>query len=227
MPSPCHKIHYDSLPYDPDKRPCHICKKPVYDFRDKNEAYLNKIWKMHQGDFCGAFRHNQFTSTLTIRKEFISLGNFRNVVAGFILSCWSLVSMAQDNSNAAKPHSEVLTTDNTKESSDSTFMIMTKQCITCEDEVRIDLYINHVYFRGYRVNDSTIISLPSTIKPTDTITVEAKDVWNNGWSKSVDKVEKVEFKFGDRKYIELKGKSYNVIRFSYKRDWIGCPSNFW
>jgi hypothetical protein len=58
IPKPCH-IHYDSLPFDSIKRPCDICVKPVYDFRDKDEAYFNKIWKQHNGDFCGAFKNDQ------------------------------------------------------------------------------------------------------------------------------------------------------------------------
>ncbi|MDF2457562.1 MAG: hypothetical protein K0R51_3555, partial [Cytophagaceae bacterium] len=55
MPEPCTKIHYDDLPYDPDKRPCHLCQKPVYDFRDKDEIFLQKIWQENKGDFCGTF----------------------------------------------------------------------------------------------------------------------------------------------------------------------------
>ena len=53
IPKPC-SVNYDSLPYNEVKRFCGSCEKHVYDFRGKDETYLNKIL-LHEPDTCGIF----------------------------------------------------------------------------------------------------------------------------------------------------------------------------
>jgi hypothetical protein len=57
IPKPC-SVNYDALPGDEMKRLCSDCKEHVYDFRGKNEAYLNKVFNTH-GKVCGVYYEDQ------------------------------------------------------------------------------------------------------------------------------------------------------------------------
>lgn len=53
IPKPC-CVDYDSLPGDEVKRFCGSCKKQVYDFRGKDETYLNEVF-LNTGKVCGIY----------------------------------------------------------------------------------------------------------------------------------------------------------------------------
>jgi hypothetical protein len=60
IPKPC-SVAYDSLPGDETKRFCDSCEKHVYDFRGKDENYLNEIFRS-TGKVCGIYYQDQITS---------------------------------------------------------------------------------------------------------------------------------------------------------------------
>jgi hypothetical protein len=57
IPKPC-SVDYDSLTGDEVKRFCGSCEKYVYDFRGKNETYLNQVSK-DEGKVCGVYYEDQ------------------------------------------------------------------------------------------------------------------------------------------------------------------------
>ena len=59
IPNPC-SVDYDSLPYDEVKRFCGSCEKHVYDFRGKDEAYLNEVFRQ-TGKVCGIYYEDQIS----------------------------------------------------------------------------------------------------------------------------------------------------------------------
>jgi hypothetical protein len=66
IPKPC-SVDYDLLPGDEVKRFCNSCEKHVYDFRGKNEAYLNEIYQT-TGKVCGIYYEDQIQAT-TLKKQ--------------------------------------------------------------------------------------------------------------------------------------------------------------
>ena len=222
IPDPCH-IHYESLPYDSVKRPCDICVKPVYDFRDKDEAYFTKIWKKHNGDFCGAFTHDQFQKSYRDSNALFSFKNIKSRVMTLLFGLWSITTKAQDDSLSIKPQVELNPIDSIKENGPS-LMTMTKDCKSCRDEFSITISINNVPYKDLYIKDSTIINFPSTIKPTDVITIEKRiSKRPRGWTNRVFKVKKIEFQFGDRDVVKVKATKTKRLRLIYKRSFVGCP----
>ena len=59
IPKPC-SVAYDSLPGNEVKRFCDSCQKHVYDFRGKDEAYLNEIFRL-TGKVCGIYYEDQIS----------------------------------------------------------------------------------------------------------------------------------------------------------------------
>ncbi|MFN3406055.1 MAG: hypothetical protein ACK40G_18315 [Cytophagaceae bacterium] len=223
IPGPC-QIHYDSLPYHPEKRPCDSCRKPVYDFRNKDEEYFNKIWKKHNGDLCGAFTYDQFSKKDHPNSKLFTLKSFRTTVFGFVLGFWTMVSKANNDNQINPEKIELNPIDSSNRIISKPFTVMTKDCKTCIDEFEIQLLINGTLYNTYRVKDSSVIVLPSTVKPTDLVTIEGKKrVSRKGWTNVVTKVKRIQFRFEDRNIVEVKATRKTKLRIIYKRDWIGCP----
>lgn len=222
VPAPC-QIHYDSLPYDPDKRPCDVCQKPVYDFRDKDEKFFNKIWKQHKGDLCGAFRHEQFKTVDTTPPVF-SLARLRGAILSVMFGLWTFISKAQEYEVDTIKTEFVPMDPNIGQT--PYFSVIMDACKKCTYESSVCILINGVpYGNGpHPVQDYTVITLPATIKPTDIITIkETKKVAHRGWTNIVTKVYAQSFQFGDKEVVEIKVTRTKRLRIHYKRDWIGCP----
>jgi hypothetical protein len=223
IPSPC-SIRYDSLPYDPEKRPCTTCQKPVYDFRNKDEAYFNRIWKKHKGDFCGAFRHDQFSSPALTEEKIFSLRKLRSSIAALLLGLWTTFTKANDHVSAQKPGTELWPGDSTVKDQKQSFTVMTKECKNCKDVTTFNLYINKKYYKTYyMVNDSTDIVLPDSIGQQDLITLKYRRTSNRGFKKVINKVKTVSFRLGNREVVEIKATKRQRIRLIPKHERVGCP----
>ncbi|WP_299250577.1 hypothetical protein [uncultured Cytophaga sp.] len=90
IPKPC-SVDYDALPGNELTRFCGSCEKHVYDFRGKDEAFLNEIYKSH-GNVCGVFlmkqikdsiNPNKHTYIKSILTKFISLLLFLKTTSSF------------------------------------------------------------------------------------------------------------------------------------------------
>ena len=65
IPKPC-SVVYDELPGDEIKRFCGSCEKHVYDFRGKDESYLNTIFNQ-TGNVCGIYDKHKINSSYTCK----------------------------------------------------------------------------------------------------------------------------------------------------------------
>ena len=61
IPKPC-SVDYDSLPGNHVKRFCGSCEKHVYDFRGKDEAYLNEVFRK-TGKLCGIYDKDKINTS--------------------------------------------------------------------------------------------------------------------------------------------------------------------
>lgn len=69
IPKPC-SVDYDSLSGDEVKRFCGSCEKHVYDFRGKDEVYLNQTFKDY-GKVCGVYYEDQIQkNSLQVNRPF-------------------------------------------------------------------------------------------------------------------------------------------------------------
>jgi len=57
IPKPC-SVDYDSLSGNEVNRFCGSCEKHVYDFRGKDEGYLNEVYQI-TGKVCGIYYEDQ------------------------------------------------------------------------------------------------------------------------------------------------------------------------
>ena len=224
IPEPCIKIHYEWLPYDSTKRYCSFCEKPVYDFRNKDEKFLNEIWKKHNGNFCGAFRNDQFEKKSAPKPLIQTISTSKTSIFKFLFFFWSFVSKAQVENNTIPVNKELNIIDTTSNTRNKFFMVLTDDCTNCLDQYHIEVYINHKFYNRFLINDSTNIILPSSIKDTDTVTINEIYVKKRiGWKNKITKRKKIEFKFGEKNIISIKTTRKFRIRLIYKRDSIGCP----
>ena len=221
IPDPC-QIDFNSLPFDSEKRPCSTCKKPVYDFRNKDEKYFNEIWQKYNGDFCGAFKYDQFDQLPIKTNSVWSIDQFKTSIFGFLLGFWSIMTKAEIPNS--KKHQTIELTPSDSTSNKNNITIQTKECKNCIDEFYVTVSVNNNLYGNFKVNDSTIINFPDTLKPTDIIKIEQKKrIKHYGFIEKVRKMKTVQFKFGDRSLVELKATNSSRLTLIYRRSWIGCP----
>ena len=65
IPKPC-SVDYDALPGNEVKRFCGSCEKHVYDFRGKDEAYLNEVYQQ-TGKLCGIYDKDKINTSYRFR----------------------------------------------------------------------------------------------------------------------------------------------------------------
>lgn len=219
MPEPCQKIHYDDLPYDSIKRPCHLCQKPVYDFRDKDEKFLAEVWKKHQGDFCGAFTYDQFEKHYPSPVSILT--KLKAAVIAYVVTFLSFSSRGQTNEDSLTYKPEIVhVTDTT----DNSFQVFSKKGWRKRDSGRINIKINNVYYNSIGVQDSDVVFLPAHVRRGDLITIEeSRTTLNKGFYKQIKKTKKVEFVFGEKNEVEVQFLRKRRLRIIYRRDFIGCP----
>ena len=165
---PCY-IDFNKLPYDEISRNCNKCERQVYDFRNKDEKYFNKIWKQNHENICGIFKYNQFNKTNSTKpNSFIKKVATR--LTGFVLLTFTTLKAYTQTDKQIS-----IKIENTKGNITHT---------------TLSLYINNNHIEYFIVNDSsfTTIILPDSVKPTDLITVKKEKYKNNdGWSKTIIK----------------------------------------
>src|SRR6478752_4405292 len=101
IPEPCHQFDYDAQPSRTDHKSCHLCHKKVYDFRVKDEAYFNELWKEHKGDLCGVFYKEQVGNNESGGFSSFFLKRFKSSFLSMFFGVWTFVSKGQETS--AKP----------------------------------------------------------------------------------------------------------------------------
>jgi hypothetical protein len=223
MPEPCTKIHYDDLPYDPDKRPCHLCQKPVYDFRDKDEIFLQKIWQENKGDFCGTFRYHQFTEQ---KANPVSVSFFQRVKIYWASACLYFLSQVFNPSRAQEPASTAATEQYVSPKDSGSIRLHTKKGENFVSHTSVDVLINGVEYNSYFIKDDTVeVKLPASLKPTDEIRIERiVKKRRRGWTTTVVKSKAIVFQFGSRELVEIAVTRKKRLNLIYQREWVGCPA---
>ncbi|MBC7487769.1 MAG: hypothetical protein H7282_13565 [Cytophagaceae bacterium] len=222
IPEPCTKIHYDDLPYDPDKRPCHLCQKPVYDFRDKDEFFLQKVWQENKGDFCGTFRYHQFTERT---QKPIVASFFQRAKIYWASACLYLFSQLFNPSKAQESSAKAATEQYVTPTDSSSIQLHAKKGKKLATFISVEIFINEVKYNSYYIRSDTIeVKLPSSVKPTDEIKIERKVIKRHqGWTTTVIKNKAIVFKFGSRELVEIRVTRRKRLNLIYKRDRMGCP----
>lgn len=208
IPEPCHQFDYDAVPSGADHKSCHLCHKKVYDFRNKDEAYFNKLWKEHKGDLCGVFYKGQVGNNESGGFSSVFLKRFKNSLLSMFFGVWTFVSKGQEAT--VKPNVELSPADSNVQNANRGFKIVSEREGRI-DTYAVDIYINKVFFDTYYIGEDTFIRLPDSLKDRDVITIKRKkevSSYRRG-PQYVTKVKRVRFRLGTNKSI--------VVRVSKKR----------
>lgn len=173
IPKPC-SVDYDSLPGTDVKRFCGSCLKDVYDFREKDEVYLNEFFHS-TGKVCGLYYQDQIQKPrlqtqrpiyYMFATKIISLGLFIKTLLG------------THDTNAA-----IINTNKTIQTIDDTSKVKTiyrgKYNRHAIFTVNINIYINNSLQESYSLLNSQTIWLPDSIKQIDQIKLIVSKIRHN------------------------------------------------
>lgn len=241
IPKPC-SVDYDTLPGDKIKRFCGSCEKHVYDFRGKDEAYLNEIFQA-TGKVCGIYYKDQIqTSGAKTNCSFYSSVTTKLIGIGLFFK--TIFTTHDTNAAIIKTHQTI------QKSTDSTRI---KTVYKGHDnkkssyEAEIKVYVNNTFKEYLTLQYQNNIYLSDSINPTDEIKLIVTTIRYNvpsstrktnskkykpfkGQYTTEDKKE-YHFNFSDSEKITIKINFHRIIHlFLRKRHPITglvCPSNFW
>jgi hypothetical protein len=207
IPKPC-SVDYDSLPYDEVKRFCGSCKKHVYDFRGKDEAYFNSIYQLH-GKVCGVFYENQIQIGPRLSKQSF-YQTFLLRLFGLGLFFKSITSIAQNTEDRINPP-----TQQHSSNTDSTG-IKTRFIHKPSDysHYSITIYVGgKLYKTDVSVTDGYIYLPESTDDNQEIkVIVEKTEKYSRGRKIYSVKPKEYVFRFDDADKI--------VVKITYKKDFI-------
>ena len=226
IPKPC-SVDYDALPGDAVKRFCGSCEKQVYDFRGKDESYLNEVWQK-TGHVCGVYYEDQirrYARQQQPQRRFYHVFMSRIIAAGLMLKTFFYTY----NTQASLPHYE-----------------QTEQQSVCNDTVKvwyrgnpaayyvnIDLYIDDVFIKSYTMLKQEQIYLPDTIQPEQKIKIIASITRYNSRTsdKKILRRKRYNFKFKHLDNVTVRINYNKKITFIRKRRrtimGLYTPSDFW
>ena len=163
---PC-SVDYDPLPGNETKRFCGSCEKHVYDFRGKDEAYLNEVYQS-AGKVCGIYYEEQIKRpSFKIQRSFYRTLLTKIIGIGLLIK--TVISSYEAEAATLSPYQI------SQASEDSVGVkVKFKDRPTVSSYYNISIYINDTLYK-YHINaDKGFIYLPDTIKDTDKIKVIVK-----------------------------------------------------
>jgi hypothetical protein len=163
IPKPC-SVDYDALPGNDIKRFCGNCEKHVYDFRGKDEAYLNEVFRS-TGKVCGVYYEDQIQRA-SLKKQ----RPFYYVIATKVISIALFLKtlFASYNTHAT----QTLTHPISLTSSDSTSVeVKFKNHPYLPANYKVRIFINNKIYKSDISPDKGFLYLPDTIQPNDEIKV--------------------------------------------------------
>jgi len=222
IPKPC-SVDYDSLPYDEVKRFCGSCEKHVYDFRGKDEAYLNGVFQQ-TGKACGVYYEDQIQKpSLKTQRPFyyafvtkaISLGLFLKTLLNTHDTSASIIEIPQT----------------TQQAMDSTIVKVAfkNRPYNYSDHYVVSLFINNILYKSKINANDGFIFLPDTIQTTDKIKVVVKHTKFKSGRIEVYSVRNKKYNFtlenSDDILVEINfNKHFSIKR---RRRLAGVPYGFW
>ena len=213
IPKPC-SVDYDSLPYNEVKRFCGSCEKHVYDFRGKDEAYLNDVFT-NSPNACGIFYLDE-VSALKINPDKKYINSFLLKFISIVFFIKSFLSV-QDSKAAQSPTPE--TVQQITDPDSSGIQIQYKSRVS-RSRAKMDIYVNDSLYKKSAYEKNGLIFLPDSIKPDDIIKVKILK------SESF-KAKTYKFTYSNTSNIIITIKGKDPIRLFKRRHISGCPSNFW
>jgi len=162
IPKPC-SADYESLPGDEVKRFCGSCKNHVYDFRGKDEVYLNEIFRT-TGKVCGIYYEDQIqrpalkkqsTFYYSIATKFLSIALFLKTM----LSTYDIKAFVITQQTTQTP----IDTSGVK--------IKYKEKNVRHTNHQIKVYVNDRLYQYELSERDSILYLPDSIQANDKIKI--------------------------------------------------------
>ncbi len=213
IPKPC-SVEYDLLHGDATKRFCGSCEKHVYDFRGKDDSYFSNIFLKNK-KICGIFYEDQ----LSAKKS-----NSKNpIYASLVVKITSLILFVKSFfiSHETKATDYYLPEASQIIISDSVGVQILYKKVSSRTRHHIDIYVNNEFIKTYYYPRNGFIYLPDSLKPDDKIKV--KVIAN----KANIKTKTYRFKYSKSATFIIKITKKRELRLSKRRNYVGCPANFW
>ncbi|WP_018342933.1 hypothetical protein [Cytophaga aurantiaca] len=203
IPKPC-SVEYDSLQGDETKRFCGNCKEYVYDFRGKNEAYLNQVTET-QGKVCGIYYEDQIRQpSLRIKRPFYFAIATKIVSIGLFIKTFFSTHTA-DASTTYTPSIHF-------EQQDTIAVIKAefKNKPKKHNSYTISIFINNVlYKKNVSVYDGYLY-MPDTTSPDDSIKIIV-------YKKKASRYSNVSYSIKPKEYLfTFKESDKIVVEIDYK-----------
>lgn len=204
IPNPC-SVDYDSLPYDEVKRFCGSCKKHVYDFRGKNEAYLNEVFRQ-TGKVCGIYYEDQIQKpSLKIQRPFYYAFVTKVISIGLLLKILFTSNNTQALTHKNYPIVQITNDSTGIEVKDKNKRNRKRHPYT------LTIFINKKLYRSDIYDEGSFIYLPDSIKPEDKIKVIVKrDGSGRKWTNEIVKNKVYNFRYMNAQEI--------LIKITYKKE---------
>jgi hypothetical protein len=222
IPKPC-SVEYDMLPGDNTKRFCGSCEKYVYDFRGKNQTYLNDIFTAN-GNVCGIYYEDQ------IQKPFLKIQHpFYYSLSSKFLSLLLLIKtlFSGQDTQAASPFVHVTE----QISSDSgSIRVVFKNRTSVSHKYELTIFINNILYKHNIDAHERFIFLPDNIQPDDHILVivfKTKNTHFSSGRKYKTHRKKYRFVYKDTPEIIININNRKQVRIFRRRRTAGVPGNFW
>ena len=165
IPKPC-SVDYDALPGDDVKRYCNSCKKQVYDFRGKDETYLNDVFQ-NTGKVCGIYYEDQIQKpSLKIQRPF-----YYALVAKFIgVGLFLKTNLSTQHAAASTDYN---TPSNQHQQIDSSAAIKVhfKNRPKVRNSYSISIFINDALYKNKVSVYDGYLYMPDTTSASDSIKV--------------------------------------------------------
>ncbi len=212
IPKPC-SVEYDLLPGNETKRFCGSCEKHVYDFRDKDETYLNQIFQ-ETGKVCGIYYADQIQpSSLNTKRSFYYTLAAKFIGAGlFFKSLFSMQDVHASTTTSFPPttEQEPITKNGVK--------VQVKDHNSRIDFYQIEISINDSLYTYVLNQEDSIIHLPDHVQPEDNIKIiirKSKKKLNYSVIKT--KGKKYSFKYKNAETITIQINSNRHLKLFKRR----------
>ncbi|ABG58260.1 hypothetical protein [Cytophaga hutchinsonii] len=240
IPKPC-SVEYDTLPGDDIKRFCGSCEKYVYDFRGKDQAYLNAVFSA-TGKACGIYYADQIQASPALKTNRPFYSSFVSKLIA--TSLFLRIFLTSNNTKAHRTEPQTIV----QQTTDSTEL---KTIHTGNDKamyrVTVDIYKNDTLEESFLLENQNSIYLPDSIKPLDKIKVVVSTVrYNIPTSKNrtrsgkymsnktyytTEQKKTYHFNFAGCNKIIIKIRHTKFIHIFLKKRTaimgLVCPSDFW
>ena len=234
IPKPC-SVDYDALPGDEVKRFCDSCEKHVYDFRGKNETYLNEVYQ-RTGMVCGIYYEDQIQRpSLKLQRPYYYSFITKVLSFGFFIKTF----LTSHEAEAVKPVPYQITQISYDSIGVKTIYKRKNNEVLIND-INIFCYVNDTLFKLYNLSYNEMLYLPSSFHPDDKIRLTVSTTRRNivkhqrrkhkpSLYSTRTKVYNFIFKDIDRVTLRINFNKKIILSRKNRTAITGmvCPNNFW